>query len=187
MHPHSHGDNATWWSTYSLKDCPDDWRSIDGEQVERELQRRHSTWRDSTIQFIVQDVKLDSVYPVFVTPLLPTWQKGGCVLVGDAAHALQPSSGQGCSMALEDCETLALLLDAPLRAGMDGDTEMALKRYSDIRRPRLAMVHEKAQELAGMKQDMNIIEEMFMYLFILLSGEHERPWFFDLADKPQRN
>lgn len=32
------GDTATWWSTYTLDKCPDDWRNIDKENVKRELQ-----------------------------------------------------------------------------------------------------------------------------------------------------
>ncbi|KAF2170010.1 hypothetical protein M409DRAFT_19623 [Zasmidium cellare ATCC 36951] len=166
--PRKHGDTATWWSTHSLRDCPDDWRHIDLESVKSELQRRHSEWKDPVVQSIVRDVRVDSLYPTFTTPLLPTWQKGCCVLVGDAAHALQPSSGQGASMALEDCETLALLLHHYLTVRSSKSIQRALEQYSDIRRPRLAMVHKKAQELAGMKQDMSLLEEMVMYFFIWL-------------------
>ncbi|KAI0405699.1 FAD/NAD(P)-binding domain-containing protein [Xylaria palmicola] len=162
------GELATWWSTYSLDKCPEDWRSINKEDVKRELQRRHLGWQNTVIQDIVRDVEVDLLLPTFVTPLLPTWEKGGCVLVGDAAHALQPSSGQGASMALEDCETLALLLHHYLAEGQEDGLAKAARKYSDIRRPRLAMVFKKAQQLAGMKQDMGFIQEMFMYLFVWL-------------------
>ncbi|OAL24477.1 hypothetical protein AYO20_10635 [Fonsecaea nubica] len=54
---------------------------------------------------------LDAAYPTWTTPELPYWSlRGRAVLVGDAAHALQPSSGQGASQALEDAEALALSL-----------------------------------------------------------------------------
>ncbi|KAI0545666.1 hypothetical protein F4679DRAFT_454503 [Xylaria curta] len=36
------------------------------------------------------------------------------------------------------------------------------------RRPRLDMVFGKAQQLSGMKQDMNIVQEMLMYFFVWL-------------------
>lgn len=96
LSPRKHGETATWWSTHSLNECPDDWRQIDLERVRSDLKRRHSGWKDPTVQNIVRDVEVDSLYPTFTTPLLPTWHEGGCVLVGDAAHALQPSSGQVC-------------------------------------------------------------------------------------------
>ncbi len=90
------------------------------------------------------------------------------MLVGDAAHALQPSSGQGASMALEDCESLALLLDHYLREDQESGLAKASKDYSDLRRPRLDMVFKKAQQLAGMKQDMGVVQEMLMYFFVWL-------------------
>lgn len=71
-------------------------------------------------------------------------------------------------MALEDCETLALLLQHHLATDAVSGIEIALRQYSDIRRPRLEMVHKKAQELADMKQDMTFFEEMIMYFCIWL-------------------
>lgn len=38
---------------------------------------------------------------------VPTWSRGRMVIIGDAAHAPSPSSGQGGSMALEDAVVLA--------------------------------------------------------------------------------
>ncbi|KIX02415.1 uncharacterized protein Z518_08356 [Rhinocladiella mackenziei CBS 650.93] len=50
-------------------------------------------------------------YATYTTPELPYWHMNGrAILVGDAAHALQPSSGQGACQALEDAEALAMLL-----------------------------------------------------------------------------
>ncbi|KAI1828325.1 FAD/NAD(P)-binding domain-containing protein [Xylaria intraflava] len=162
------GDMATWWSTYALNKCPDDWRNIDKEDIKKELRKRHLGWQNSAIQNIVRDVEIDSLYPTFTTPLLPTWEKGGCVLVGDAAHALQPSSGQGASMALEDGETLALLIQHYLKEDSKDGLVHAMEQYSELRRPRLDMVFKKAQQLAGMKQDMGFVQEMIMYFFIWL-------------------
>lgn len=73
-------------------------------------------------------------------------------------------------MALEDCETLALLLHHYLTVRSSRSIQRALEQYSDIRRPRVAMVHKKAQGLAGMKQDMSLLEEMVMYFFIWWFG-----------------
>ena len=41
---------------------------------------------------------------------VPTWYRGRTVLLGDAAHAPSPSSGQGASLALEDAVVLAACL-----------------------------------------------------------------------------
>lgn len=65
---------------------------------------------------------------------LPTgtpWRSGRTLVIGDAAHAASPATGQGASMALEDAVVLAKSLrDAP-------DTEAALSLYEALRRPRV--------------------------------------------------
>ncbi|RDW68888.1 uncharacterized protein DSM5745_08648 [Aspergillus mulundensis] len=37
---------------------------------------------------------------------LPTWYRGRAILIGDAAHAMLPTQGQGASQAIEDAEAL---------------------------------------------------------------------------------
>jgi hypothetical protein len=69
-------------------------------------------------------------------------------------------------MAFEDCEVLALFLQHYLQEDPNRGFIQAAKQYSDLRQPRLNMVFKKAQQLAGMKQDMSVVEEMFMYLFV---------------------
>lgn len=59
------------------------------------------------------------------------WRSGRTLLVGDAAHAASPATGQGASMALEDAVVLGKALrDAP-------DTDAALSLYENLRRPRV--------------------------------------------------
>ncbi|KAI5208089.1 hypothetical protein AUEXF2481DRAFT_111275 [Aureobasidium subglaciale EXF-2481] len=38
---------------------------------------------------------------------LPAWTAGRCIIIGDAAHAMLPTQGQGASQSLEDAEALA--------------------------------------------------------------------------------
>ncbi|KAI5477302.1 AAA family ATPase [Pseudohyphozyma bogoriensis] len=37
---------------------------------------------------------------------LPTWHKGAAIVIGDAAHAMLPTQGQGASQSIEDAEAL---------------------------------------------------------------------------------
>ena len=37
---------------------------------------------------------------------LPTWYRGRTIIIGDAAHAMLPTQGQGASQAVEDAEAL---------------------------------------------------------------------------------
>ena len=87
----------------------------------------------------------------------------------------RPGSGQGASMALEDCEILAMLL-AHHQDQDEGGWRLAAKLYSDMRIPRLLWIRQEADKRSGMKQDMGIVQEMVMYFFIWLSCE---PTFFE--------
>lgn len=73
-------------------------------------------------------------------------------------------------MALEDCETLALLLGHYQNYG-EGGWRLATKVYSDIRIPRLQWIRKEARKRGAMKHDMGVVQEMVMYFFIWLSGK----------------
>ncbi|WP_225823678.1 FAD-dependent oxidoreductase [Streptomyces naphthomycinicus] len=64
-------------------------------------------------------------------PLGTTWHSGRVLLIGDAAHAASPATGQGASMALEDAVVLAKALrDLP-------GPQPAFAAYERHRRPRV--------------------------------------------------
>ncbi|OWT41612.1 kynurenine 3-monooxygenase [Cryptococcus neoformans Bt1] len=50
------------------------------------------------------------VWPPYSIPDIPTWHSKRICLIGDAAHAIPPSAGQGASQAIEDAGLLARLL-----------------------------------------------------------------------------
>jgi FAD-dependent urate hydroxylase len=67
-------------------------------------------------------------------PSVPTWYRGSLVIIGDAAHATAPSSGQGASMAIEDAVVLARCLrDVP-------DIPQAFAVYERQRRTRVERI-----------------------------------------------
>ena len=67
-------------------------------------------------------------------PSVPTWHRGPMVIIGDAAHATAPSSGQGASMAIEDAVVLARCLrDLP-------DIGQAFATYERLRRARVERI-----------------------------------------------
>jgi 2-polyprenyl-6-methoxyphenol hydroxylase-like FAD-dependent oxidoreductase len=67
-------------------------------------------------------------------PSVPTWHRESMIIIGDAAHATAPSSGQGASMAIEDAVVLARCLrDLP-------DTGQAFASYERLRRARVERI-----------------------------------------------
>jgi FAD-dependent urate hydroxylase len=75
--------------------------------------------------------------PLEDLPHVPVWSRGRTVLVGDAAHATSPSSGQGASLAAESAIELARCLrDLPVAD--------AFKGYESRRRARVERVIAEA-------------------------------------------
>ena len=63
------------------------------------------------------------------------------VLIGDAAHAMSPSGGQGASLALEDAMYLVKLLRQ-----FSGEFEPVLAKFERARRPRAAKISAWAHQ-----------------------------------------
>ncbi|GAA0794285.1 FAD-dependent monooxygenase [Spirilliplanes yamanashiensis] len=82
---------------------------------------------------------------------LPTFRRGRCVLLGDAAHAMTPDLGQGAGQAMEDAATLAALL-APLSDSDHGGIDAALDRYDALRRPRTQSIARRARSVGAVAQ-----------------------------------
>jgi 2-polyprenyl-6-methoxyphenol hydroxylase-like FAD-dependent oxidoreductase len=81
----------------------------------------------------------------FDLPSVPVWHRGPMVLIGDAAHAVAPSSGQGVSQAAEDAVVLARCLrDLP-------DPERAFSAFEELRRERVERVVAFGRKYSGTK------------------------------------
>ncbi len=76
---------------------------------------------------------------------MPRWSAGRVCLLGDAAHAMSPSAGQGASLALEDAMALARCLrDEP-------DPPAAFERFERLRRPRVDAIFKEARRQSARK------------------------------------
>lgn len=177
------GDRLFWWSTYGISQCPNP-KSIDTEDVTRQLLERHKSWGDPVIQRILNSLHVENMYPTWTVPPLDTWERYGVILVGDAAHALPPTSGQGSSQALEDSEALTLLLAYQMKQIYKPDTAdvaelkalitKAAKQYIDLRMPRVTRILEESRKMQNHKRDMGVIQEHLMYGVMWLMGKtHE--------------
>lgn len=77
---------------------------------------------------------------------LPSWGRGACTLLGDAAHPTTPNLGQGGGLALEDAVVLARCL------GAFPDPAVAFRRYEDRRRGRTNEVVNLSARFGRMAQ-----------------------------------
>lgn len=74
----------------------------------------------------------------------PTWVADGAVLIGDAAHAMNPHASQGRMQAMVDAMTLADLL--PEWLSSNDYSAATLRRYEQARRPQVTMLQKLADE-----------------------------------------
>ncbi|RAK99770.1 FAD-dependent oxidoreductase [Aspergillus ibericus CBS 121593] len=106
-------------------------------------------WRE-TLTELVNRTKFIGFYPVFRLPLGGKWSTSRTVLLGDAAHAMQPHAGQGVSMALEDVFLLSRLLRDPERSLDD-----VFAQYEAIRRPRIMAISTLATKNGKARRDVS--------------------------------
>lgn len=78
-------------------------------------------------------------WPLYELPSLPRYHRGRVCLIGDAAHAMPPSAGQGASLALEDAMVLAMCLRDL------ADPTAAFARFERLRRPRVEAIARVAR------------------------------------------
>jgi 2-polyprenyl-6-methoxyphenol hydroxylase-like FAD-dependent oxidoreductase len=110
-------------------------------------------------------------------PSVPTWHRGPMVIIGDAAHAPSPSSGQGASMAAEDAVVLAKCLrDLP-------DIPRALATYERLRRRRVERIVAQGARTSSAKTPGSVgrmLRDLLLpAVFRFLVTERSQAWIFD--------
>ncbi|MER7008020.1 FAD-dependent monooxygenase [Dactylosporangium sp. NPDC000555] len=109
-------------------------------------------------------------------PSVPTWHRGRVVLVGDAAHATSPSSGQGASLAVESAVQLARCLrDLPVPE--------AFAAYEGLRRDRVERIIRMAARTNSDKAAgpaARVLRDLLMPVAMrLLANPGKWAWQFD--------
>jgi FAD-dependent urate hydroxylase len=110
-------------------------------------------------------------------PSVPTWHKGPMVVIGDAAHAPTPTSGQGASMAAEDAVVLAKSLrDLP-------DIPQALAAYEQLRRRRVERIVAQGARTSSSKTPgpvARVLRDLLLpVVFKFLVTDRSQAWIYD--------
>ena len=152
QHRHEELDKAGWDALFA-----------DKAQLVSFLQKDMSDWPDHVQSALenIDESKLN-MWPFYVVPKLDKWASPGnrVIILGDAAHAIPPTAGQGVNQAFEDIYSFALLL-ANLSESMK--LEDALVFWQRYRQERVDKVlhltmlmnskRMSAQEQAKLKSD----------------------------------
>ncbi|MER7112015.1 FAD-dependent monooxygenase [Streptomyces sp. NPDC000229] len=152
FHPHETWGRGALWGTQPLKDgrvyayaaaaAPAGGQAPDDERAE--LLRRFGTWHDpvpAIIGAVAPDQVLRHDVRHLTTPL-PAFHRGRTALLGDAAHPMAPTLGQGGNQAIEDGIVLAHHLPP------QHDIGAGLAAYSAARIPRTTGIVRKSARIA---------------------------------------
>ncbi|KAF2222755.1 hypothetical protein BDZ85DRAFT_238364 [Elsinoe ampelina] len=176
-------DKLLYWSVFAHP-LPDRKELVDLNVMDDLLKTRHGQWRSPIIRSILTEAKVDSIWPIFFVPPLPSWGRDGAVLVGDAAHAMTPRSGQGASQGIEDAQTLAILLAEELKRS--SNRHEAIRRTIDglyqIRKDRVRAIHEQANTFKEPELPMSRLQTWALYAAFFIMTKLST--FVDIFPKP---
>ena len=107
------------------------------------LQRRFSDFSNPVTKAYLKHVSQAERWQMAVGPDIATWRsaKGRVVLIGDAAHAMLPHTGQGLSQGIEDAVSLAHILRL-------ADVSSATQAWVGLRKPRADVFMKQALDNA---------------------------------------
>lgn len=112
-----------------------------------------------------------SVTPFHTMPHLPTWHDDRMAVIGDAAHAPSPSSGQGASLSIEDAVQLGKCLrDLP-------DPGRAFATFEQVRRRRVEPIIRQAARINNDKAATGaarVFRDLMLPVFLRLVANSER-------------
>jgi 2-polyprenyl-6-methoxyphenol hydroxylase-like FAD-dependent oxidoreductase len=113
----------------------------------------------------------------FDLPHVPRWHRGRTIVIGDAAHAPSPTSGQGASIAMEDGVVLAnCLRDAP-------SVSEAFAMYERLRRQRVERIVATGARGSSAKAPGpigRVLRDLMVPIFLrVFANERAMRWIFD--------
>ncbi|WP_158879467.1 FAD-dependent oxidoreductase [Amycolatopsis anabasis] len=133
----THPDGRVWWfanPARAVAPTAAELAAITDEQWRAELIRLFRADRTPAVRIIEATPEIFRPWATYDFPNVPIWHRDRMVIIGDAAHAVSPASGQGASMALEDAVTLARCL-----RDVDG-IDAAFAAYERLRRDRVEAI-----------------------------------------------
>jgi 2-polyprenyl-6-methoxyphenol hydroxylase-like FAD-dependent oxidoreductase len=178
------GDKIGVFATLEANDRPrEQWNALmkDKQHLANSLEDQHndsSEWPE-IVKTACREVDVEnlSLWPYYTVPVLKDWKSksGRVILIGDAAHGIPPTGGQGAAMAFEDAGTLANVLATSHQQDHQAVSSL-LDRWQDHRKARIAKVlaftsksGDSRKASPGLLQQ--IFKEWAMWAYFLIRGK----------------
>ncbi|ORX34239.1 hypothetical protein BD324DRAFT_637203 [Kockovaella imperatae] len=139
---------ASWFATLEVEkeETRAGWAEMKSSgQALKLAKERFADWRGPIVDLIEQahnNPDSTLLWAQYSVPELPRWHSDRVVLIGDAAHAIPPSGGQGAAQAFEDAWLLAEVLAKGL----------SLSKWEAERRKRLGVINKFTQQSGKSRQ-----------------------------------
>lgn len=141
-------DKEVWWfANLPRRSEParGELAAVSGRQWKEQLLDLFAQDAGPAVELIKATPELMPMTAIHALAHLPTWHNGRMVVIGDAAHAPSPSSGQGASLSIEDAVVLAKCL-----RDCEGP-QAAFARFSELRRGRVEKIVKAAARINNSK------------------------------------
>ncbi|KIW32303.1 uncharacterized protein PV07_03857 [Cladophialophora immunda] len=177
------GDRVSCFATVEAQDrSREEWAQLQKDEAAlyKMLQSHHEneTWPD-IVRVASQGVDMSSLslWPYYKVPELSSWSSSSSrvIVIGDAAHAMPPTGGQGAAMAFEDALTLADTL-ALLDKKESARHQDLLAQWQTTRRDRVKKILAFTSKGGDMRKSsastfQQIVKEWVMWAYFLFIGE----------------
>ncbi|MDR2332498.1 MAG: FAD-dependent monooxygenase [Burkholderiaceae bacterium] len=133
--------DLVYWAAAQARPLSEATPTVD---MRKEVEKLFAGWPEPVAR-IIRATPASSIRLIAVHDLEPlhTWSRANVLLVGDAAHAPLPTSGQGACQALEDAWHLARCMN-----GASGGLEEIFQAFAKIRAPKTARLAEQGRVFA---------------------------------------
>ncbi|MDG1689726.1 MAG: FAD-dependent monooxygenase [Flavobacteriales bacterium] len=113
---------------------------LDDKKVIKRVLSAHKGWHEPVQKLIKNTVEVckSSISDIIE---IDNWHKGKSLVIGDAAHALNPLSGQGAGIAMEDGFLIAKLIEK-----YNNDYALAFNNLVKLRKKRTTLIARKARK-----------------------------------------
>jgi 2-polyprenyl-6-methoxyphenol hydroxylase-like FAD-dependent oxidoreductase len=169
---------AAWFANVPRAEItPDERAATTNEDWQRQLMELFAEDRGPAVDLIGRGWLELAGDNTFDLPHVPRWHRGHMVVIGDAAHAPSPTSGQGASIAMEDGVVLALCLrDQPSIP----DVFAAYERLRRARVERVVAVGARGSSAKVPGTVGRLLRDLMVPLFLrLFANERTMRWIFD--------
>jgi FAD-dependent urate hydroxylase len=169
-------DGAIWWFAnppQRTEPAPGELAALTTEHWRRRLRELFAEDRTPACAIIEATPGELKAWATYDVPAVRRWHRGRMVVIGDAAHATSPASGQGASMAIEDAVELGRCVrDLP-------EPGAAFAAYEQLRRQRVEQVVANGARSSNAKAAgpvARVLRDLLLPIFLRRQGAEAAAW-----------